>query len=98
MYIDIQPIRESFLSILEKFKDRIWITHQAAYEYQENRLEVISQQMALYDQIEKELKESSEKLEKLVVGYKRHPLIDIPHFNGYSLIRHFKKLKNILTK
>ena len=34
--------RERFFEILRRLGDRIWITHQAAQEYQDDRLTVIS--------------------------------------------------------
>jgi hypothetical protein len=72
-----EKTRESFLNILERIKDRIWIPYQVGYEYQENRLEVISQQLEFYDSIKKEMNESIQKLRSLLEGRKKHPLIDI---------------------
>jgi hypothetical protein len=42
--------RDRFLGVLDKLTERIWLPHQAALEYQENRLVVISQEAAAYDQ------------------------------------------------
>ncbi|MEO6232244.1 MAG: PIN-like domain-containing protein [Ferruginibacter sp.] len=41
--------REDFFKILEKIKDRVWIPHQAAQEFFDNRLSVISQQEKSYE-------------------------------------------------
>ena len=41
--------REEFLKILEKIKDRVWITHQSAQEFFNNRLNVINQQEKAYE-------------------------------------------------
>jgi hypothetical protein len=76
LYRYTENTRESFLSILEQLKDRIWIPFQVAYEYHENRLTVISTQLEAYDRIEKEIKSSLQKLEGISAEYKRHPLID----------------------
>lgn len=41
--------RDQFLAILSKLKERIWLPHQAAREYQRNRLKVIQDQHAAYE-------------------------------------------------
>ncbi|MGD0990767.1 MAG: PIN-like domain-containing protein, partial [Candidatus Sulfotelmatobacter sp.] len=43
--------RKKLLDILLKIQSRLWV-HQAALEYQRNRLEVISAQREAYKQIE----------------------------------------------
>ena len=72
---------ERFLSILTKLETRIWMPHQAALEYQENRLTVISQQAGLYDKIEDELNKSQDNIINLLDQHKRHPLIDVDDMN-----------------
>jgi hypothetical protein len=44
--------RERFFEILNRLNERIWIPHQVAYEYQKNRLYVISDQVKVYEEIE----------------------------------------------
>jgi hypothetical protein len=51
LYRSTAKTRNVLLSILEKIKDRIWIPYQAAWEYQENRLEVILTERKLYDEL-----------------------------------------------
>ncbi len=41
--------REEFYKILEKLKDKIWLSNQSAFEFFENRLNVISQQEKAYE-------------------------------------------------
>ena len=43
-----EETRNRFFEILEQLKERIWTPHQAIYEYQNNRLEVIGQQLKVY--------------------------------------------------
>jgi hypothetical protein len=44
------------LGALGKVKDRLWLPHQAALEYQINRLAVISEQISKYEDVRKILK------------------------------------------
>jgi PIN like domain len=62
LYRSTAKTRDVLLSILEKLKDRIWLPYQAAWEYQENRLDVISKERALYS----ELRETFDGLMKSV--------------------------------
>jgi hypothetical protein len=48
LYRSTEKTRNVFLNVLEKIGDRIWIPYQAAWEYQENRLEVITKERELY--------------------------------------------------
>ncbi|MEH2200686.1 PIN domain-containing protein [Nostoc sp.] len=65
--------RERLFTILTEMKDRIWIPYQVAYEYQEERLNVISQQLKPYSELQKLLNDNLEKFQKVVSQYgKRH--------------------------
>jgi hypothetical protein len=64
---------KNFLDILERLQDRLWIPHQAAYEYQENRLRVISAQNQAYEDIPKLI---NDLLVKMGSSYPRHPFIN----------------------
>jgi len=65
--------RKDLLSTLTNLGTKIWLTHQACYEYFENRLPVIEEQAAAYKQVieivEKDLARVVEKLGSLE---KRH--------------------------
>src|SRR5262245_43837167 len=74
VYRYTQATRESFLEILSRLKERIWLPHQAAWEYQENRLGVISDQHKPYEDIPKQL---SALLSQLRSDYPRHPFIPL---------------------
>ena len=43
--------REELFGILQAVSDRLWVPHQAAWEYQRSRLDVIEGQKAAYDKI-----------------------------------------------
>jgi hypothetical protein len=69
-----QATSEKFLEILGRLRDRIWLPHQAALEYQENRLGVISNQHKPYEDIPKRL---NALLVQMRNDYPRHPFIPI---------------------
>ena len=64
--------REEFFKILKKIKDRIWIPHQSAQEFFNNRLDVISQQEKSYEETISSLKEIEEKFH----NSRQHPFLD----------------------
>jgi hypothetical protein len=69
--------RNRLFEILENLKDRIWIPYQVAFEYQENRLEVISNQLSPYKEIDELLDEQIKNLDKKINTYKkRHSFSD----------------------
>jgi hypothetical protein len=43
--------REEVLNLLENLVDRLWLPHQAAYEYHKNRPDRIIKEVRQYDQI-----------------------------------------------
>lgn len=57
---------DSFMKILEALSDRIWITHQAAFEYQDNRLQEIVRQEKVYKLILEKLDSTQRDLEDIV--------------------------------
>jgi len=63
--------RDDFFKILEKVKDRIWIPHQSASEFFENRLNVISQQEKSYEEATNSLK----SIENEFKNSRQHPFI-----------------------
>jgi PIN like domain len=72
-----EETRKRFFEILEQFEHRIWIPHQALYEYQNNRLEVISQQSKVYGEVSKVLKEAQSLLLSLRHMEGKHSFIKI---------------------
>ncbi len=68
-----EETRNRFFEILERLKDRIWIPHQVAYEYEKNRIDVIEHQTRVYDEVANVLGKSRENLESL--GERKHSFI-----------------------
>lgn len=72
--------REEFLKILEKIKDRVWITHQSAQEFFNNRLNVINQQEKAYE-------DAISALNAIEIEFKnsrQHPFIDKKLLDKFS--------------
>ncbi len=72
-----EETRNRFFEILEQLKERIWTPHQAIYEYQNNRLEVIGQQLKVYGEVSKVLKDAQTLLGGLKHLRERHSFIKI---------------------
>jgi PIN like domain len=69
-----QTTRQQFLDILKLISDRVWLPHQAAMEYQQNRLNVMAAQYQAYDEIPKIL---SRALSEIKSAVSRHPFINV---------------------
>jgi PIN like domain len=67
----------SFLDILERLKERIWIPHQVALEFSKNRTNVIEGQLKVYDEISQQLDAEFERLKAQLAVFKRHRSINI---------------------
>jgi len=67
--------REAFFRLLEQVKDRIWITYQAALEYQKNRLVVINAQREAYKDIRETLGKKKGEIESKLNSFKKHPYL-----------------------
>jgi hypothetical protein len=70
--------RDELLRVLTEYSERIWLPHQAALEYHQNRLGVIQQLADSYNNTQKVLKDSLNKIETELqssVGKGRHPFI-----------------------
>jgi hypothetical protein len=55
LYRSTAKTRDVLLDILKRIHDRIWLPYQAAFEYQENRLEVISRERTVYVELQDSL-------------------------------------------
>lgn len=89
--------RGTLLEILSQLQERLWLPHQAAYEYHQNRLEVITHQLHAYAEIEKKLDEGFKKLETELRGYQRHPFVDVEQVLE-TLKRAMKRAKSLLQR
>lgn len=78
LYRVSEPTRGAVLDIFRALDDRLWLPHQVAKEFQENRLGVIQEQEEVYEQVTKEISSFSGR----VVGKIRrhHPRLDRKEF------------------
>lgn len=87
---------EELIQILGHISERLWTPHQAAFEYQKNRLNVIAKQRQAYSEIEGILIRTKDRLANDLRQYGRHPLIDVKRFTKSTekmLSRMIKELK-----
>jgi uncharacterized membrane-anchored protein YhcB (DUF1043 family) len=93
--------RERFFDILDKLQERIWLPYQVAYEYQEERLNVISQQLKPYSELQKSLDDHLEKFQEILEKYsKRHSFsdfVDVKQVIG-TIERAYKRVKKVLAE
>ncbi len=82
LYRYTSDTRDQLLEILEALAARVWIPHQAALEYQNNRVSVIAEQVSLCEAKIKACRAAQKTLkdEFKNVGKDRHPFIDAPAF------------------
>lgn len=67
---------DDFLDTLKKISDRLWIPYEVALEYHDNRINVISQQKIVYQEIFDFLEAHESKASSKILEYSRHPLIE----------------------
>lgn len=70
---------DEFINTFSQISDRLWIPHQVALEYQENRLNVISEQLEKFDNVAKILSDTQADLERQINVLqlkRRHSVID----------------------
>ena len=97
--------RDDFLSILRSVKERLWIPYQVALEFQENRLSVIADQVARFDDVRKLINSTKQnllaELDKLQLN-KRHSVINPDKFMqkfgslAEAFLDELQKWKNII--
>lgn len=71
----------TFFELLDKVKDRTWLTNQAVQEYFNNRLIVISEQEKAYSDLKESL---SKNVEDPLNNQRKHPYV------GHELLEEFK--------
>ena len=84
LYAFTEQTRREYLDILDALGDRIWLPHQAALEYEKNRLSRISAQIKASQEIRKTLRsvrgtlqeEAGKKVPK-IAGERQHPFVDL---------------------
>lgn len=68
--------RDELLKLLGIFADRLWLPHQAAVEYEQNRLAMMAQQVAAYDVTLEAFQKSIRAIRAEFSKLARHPLLD----------------------
>ena len=68
--------RDELLDLLNSLKERLWVPHQAAVEYERNRLSVIGQQHAAYGRTLSAFAKSIGAIRAEFSQLTRHPLLD----------------------
>ena len=72
LYRYSQDTSEQFLTLLESIQERLWLPYQAALEYQQRRLDIISSETRAYT----DALALSEKLKDSLTSSRRHPFAD----------------------
>ena len=72
-----QQASDTLMDILDAIQERLWIPHQAAWEYHRRRRSVIAQQVSAYTDIQRKLRDACDKLRRELQEYKRHPYIEV---------------------
>jgi len=71
LYRFSEDARSDFISLLNDYRERIWIPHQVAFEFLENRPKLIVDQAKVLEEFSKKLQESLSTLE----SPKTHPFV-----------------------
>lgn len=69
--------RDRFFEILNRLNNRIWIPYQVALEYQDDRVEVIEQQIKAYSEVSKAFDNALKILNSLNTLNKKHSFIKV---------------------
>lgn len=69
--------RDRLIATLREFKQRLWLPHQAAFEFHRNRLPVAFEQLDAYEKLGVLLESHKSELKKKLGDFKRHPLIRV---------------------
>lgn len=86
---------EELLKILRRVSDRLWLPHQVALEYQDNRLDEIAQQEEIYGRVTSLLDKAQEELNVLL--RRGHLSIDVDALMN-RLRSTFAEVKNELSE
>lgn len=81
LYRYTESTRTELINILEKIKDNLWMPYQVGLEFHENRIKVILDQTAAYDQLIQEIEQfETEFKKKINTKYSKHSTIDSKEF------------------
>ncbi len=79
LYRYTDETRKDFIEVIEKYKDRLWIPYQVAWEYLRNRVSIIIDNGNAYDKLIQQIEEKFNKAvnELSLDAYSHHPYIDV---------------------
>jgi hypothetical protein len=81
LYRYSQETSDELIGILKQISDRLWVPHQAALEYQQQRLQVITQQLEAYDEMQDLLGKTKKQLNDKLHALRRHPYINADYLS-----------------
>lgn len=81
LYRYTDATREEFIQTLEALHSRVWIPYQVGLEFFQNRVLVMSTAASGYAKLRIELAKVREDLSKILIGFRRHPGIDVEHIS-----------------
>ncbi|GAG18373.1 unnamed protein product, partial [marine sediment metagenome] len=84
---------DNLIQILKQVSDRLWVPHQAALEYQKNRLQTIVEQLEVDDEIQKLVKDSKKILKDKLDSLGKHS-----HVKADNLMKIMQKACNAIEK
>ena len=93
LYRYSQETSDELIQILKQISDRLWVPHQAALEYQENRLQTIAKQLEVYDEIQTLVKDSKKILKDKLDSLGKHS-----HVKADNLMKIMQKACNAIEK
>ena len=76
IYRFTEPTRDLLLDVLDRLSDRVWLPHRVAFEFFENRWEVIFSLHTIYSDLEEKIGKINQYLLD-IQRQKRHPLISL---------------------
>ncbi len=99
LYRYSQETSNELIQILKQISDRLWVPHQAALEYQKNRLPIIAKQLEVYDEIQDLVEDSKIKFKNKLDSLGKHPYIKADNLTKImqkactAIKKNLKKLK-----
>lgn len=76
--------RDVLLDILDAFRDRLWVPHQVALEYERNRLDVVDQQWRAYDDLIRSAEAARKTIANLQKSLRQHLVLSFDEVFGIA--------------
>lgn len=93
--------RKSLLNVLGGLKPQLWLPHQSAFEYHQNRIRTMTVEKGAYEHILKSVDDSERSINAVVLQHRRHLILqpdEIAHQveNAFETIREYIRTKQAL--